>query len=106
MLHACVERFDVTDTVGKILGTKRPHTLGREPDQRTIWRVQQPFLRCSCLQWRLWLLSDPGTLAGTCNENMGIWWNYFASVIFLGSPFSLNIEPHMWTHASMWGKEE
>ena len=23
MLHACVERFDVTDTVGKILGTKR-----------------------------------------------------------------------------------
>ena len=23
MFHACVERFDVTDTVGKILGTKR-----------------------------------------------------------------------------------
>ena len=23
MLHACVERFDVTGTVGKILGTKR-----------------------------------------------------------------------------------
>ena len=23
MLHICVERFDVTDTVGKILGTKR-----------------------------------------------------------------------------------
>ena len=23
MLHACVERFDVTDTVGKNLGTKR-----------------------------------------------------------------------------------
>ena len=24
MIHACVERFDVTDTVEKILGTKRP----------------------------------------------------------------------------------
>ena len=23
MIHACVERFDTTDTVGKILGTKR-----------------------------------------------------------------------------------
>ena len=23
MFHACVERFDVTDTVGKFLGTKR-----------------------------------------------------------------------------------
>ena len=26
MFHACVERFDVTGTVGKNLGTKRGHT--------------------------------------------------------------------------------
>jgi len=30
MLHACVEKFDVTGTVGKKLGTKRGLTLVKE----------------------------------------------------------------------------
>ena len=36
MLHACVERFDVTSTVVKILGTKRGLGFARERSRK--WR--------------------------------------------------------------------
>ena len=35
MLHAYVERFDVTDTVGKILGTKRGGPRNFKPKMRS-----------------------------------------------------------------------
>ena len=51
MLHACVERFDVTGIVGKILGTKRGFFLIEMMMQRSMSR-------------------PPGQVAGT---HFGLW---------------------------------
>ena len=87
MLHACVERFNVTDTVRKILGTKRGlcraqwHQCGKSlldlvPAPGDAWadrhrnaEMAARFLQGLCIALRQ--CSDPttGQEAVTCNRN-------------------------------------